>query len=296
MSSYGQQRRSAKKQKNKAKLQKRSKILAKQRSKKATEQPPLTTHHDLNREMTNTEVIESLALFCVNAITKNEKIKSPRRNHTTCCAPSIFNEPDLTKVSVPSVQQIQDFVNLIFEKRRLAAETGVVGFVLLMRTNIKITSANWMRLVMIALLLANKEAEDFYNVWNVRFVGIVPNLQVYEINLLEMEFLQNIKYRLHVEPPTYQKYYQQLVTLIPISEMCEIPEEKFEEMCEIPEENYETESENASPEKSTNLNPLAEEYFTKIESHLVSSIHNAVRPFLRPGKFTEKNPRIESIP
>jgi len=66
-----------------------------------------------------------------------------------------------------------------------------------------------------ALLLANKEAEDVYTVWNVRFVGIIPNLPGYEINFLEMEFLQILNYRLHVERAEYERYYRELLSFLP---------------------------------------------------------------------------------
>jgi len=78
-----------------------------------------------------------------------------------------------------------------------------------------VTSRNVARLILMALLLANKDAEDVYTVWNVRFVGIIPNLPVYEINFLEMEFLQILQYRLHVERVEYERFYRKLLTLLP---------------------------------------------------------------------------------
>eukprot|EP01123_Difflugia_compressa_P010099 TRINITY_DN358_c0_g1_i2.p1 TRINITY_DN358_c0_g1~~TRINITY_DN358_c0_g1_i2.p1 ORF type:complete len:331 (-),score=80.56 TRINITY_DN358_c0_g1_i2:152-1144(-) len=220
MSNYNGQKRSTRKQKNKVKQQKR-KVNAKRCTRNQQKQQQQKYYSD--RVMNVSDVINAISLYCHKSILKNEELKSiPSRRRPTSHSlpnnsvpPSIFNDPDLVNVLTPSQQQIHDFIKVIFEKRRLAAETGIMGFVLMLRTNMKITSANWMRLIMVSLLLANKEAEDVYTVWNVRFVGIIPNLQVYEINLLEMEFLQSIKYRLHVEPDTYNHNYQYLLSHLP---------------------------------------------------------------------------------
>jgi len=178
--------------------------------------PKLILKKDLEKEMDRNEVIESLAIYFYNSILKNQTPKIPRRKRSSvlCTSPSIFNSTDI-HVASPTILEIRNFIETIFEKRRLAAESGVVALVLFSRAGVKVNSSNWMRLILVILLLANKEAEDVYSVWNVRFVGIIPNLPVYEINLLEMEFLKYLKYRLHVEKPTYKKFYKQLLALLP---------------------------------------------------------------------------------
>jgi len=285
---------------------------------KRSETLPQTINKELlQKEMDQSEVLYTLSLFFYKAIQKNEKSK-PRRNvggTTTalCTAPSIFNSHDVLHITPPTPDEIRDFINNIFQKRRLAAETGVVAFVLLMRTSIKMNSLNWMRLILISLLLANKEAEDVYNVWNVRFVGLIPNLPLYEINLLEMEFLQFLKYRLHVERPTYQKYYQNLVALLP-----EIPD-NFRKQ-EDSEPVIESDSD-PSPRRSDNedMNPvdivdeIRPSNFDRFESFeegfgsvpkiwpfskpvsgtCSSAVHQAA---LRPSRLSEKISRVESIP
>jgi len=233
-------RRSAKKQKcNRTKFQKqRSKMIAR-RAKVPEKILPKTKDLVREKEMDVNDVREALAIFFFNTIQQNEKSK--QRRHVgcttyTCSGPSLFNTPDIP-LTIPTLSEIQDFISLIFEKRRLAAETGVVALVLIMRTRIKMNATNWMRLIMMGMLLANKEAEDVYNVWNVRYVGIIPNLPGYEINVLEMEFLQYLNYRLHVERPTYDKYYLQLHVLVPErpEKEEEVEEHILEDLPELPE-------------------------------------------------------------
>jgi len=90
--------------------------------------------------------------------------------------------------------------------------------ILLNRTGITLHSQNWMRLLLISLLLANKHCEDVYSVYNAKFVGIIPNLENLEINILELDFLKYLKYRLHIETETYEEYYANLQKFFPIEE------------------------------------------------------------------------------
>jgi len=259
-------RRSAKKQKSKrAKFQKqRSKMFA-TRAKAPDKILPKTKDLVGKKEMDVNDVREALAIFFFNTIQQNEKSKQRRHvgcSTYTCSGPSLFNTPDIP-LTTPTLSEIQDFVSLIFEKRRLAAETGVVALVLIMRTRIKMNATNWMRLIMLGMLLSNKEAEDVYNVWNVRYVGIIPNLPGYEINVLEMEFLQYLNYRLHVERPTYDKYYLQLHALVPERpEKEEVEEHILEDLPELPEylEEQEPEQETETEtEIETEVDPEPQE-------------------------------------
>jgi hypothetical protein len=175
---------------------------------------PNSSCRKLKSELDKDDVISAMALFLNNSIQNYEKFK-PRRYGVSCFpGPRIFNSME-KEIQPPSISEIQVFIQKIFDKRRLHLESGVVALVLLMRTGIKMNSLNWMRLILVALLLANKEAEDVYSVWNAKFVGMIPNLEILEINILELEFLQLIKYRLHVESHTYLQYYNKLQYLTP---------------------------------------------------------------------------------
>eukprot|EP01124_Arcella_intermedia_P010161 TRINITY_DN166_c0_g1_i1.p1 TRINITY_DN166_c0_g1~~TRINITY_DN166_c0_g1_i1.p1 ORF type:complete len:411 (-),score=144.46 TRINITY_DN166_c0_g1_i1:146-1378(-) len=216
-------------------MRQRSKLCSAKKAAIIEPQPPrpaIDTSTEMNRE----EVIESLSIHILATIMKND-----RRNTNT--TPSLFDSP--TPTLTPSISAIRELITTIVTKRRLAAVSCVVSLVFIERSRIRMTARNWERLVMMSLLLANKEAEDVYSVWNVRFVGFIPGLQVYEINYLEMEFLQYIKYRLHVEHNHYMDYYQLLFSLLPerIPEAVEECEEECEEGAEEVEENEEGELE-----------------------------------------------------
>jgi hypothetical protein len=193
---------------------------------------------DYSMEMNREEVISTLALQIHSTIIRNDRRK------TTFSTPTLFDSP-APNMTIPSVEEIRTLYSTIMTRRRLAPESGVMSLVLLERTRIKITSRNWDRLVMTSLLLANKEAEDVYSVWNVRFVGFIPGLQVYEINFLEMEFLQYIEYRLHVEQSHYKEYYSKLIQILPerIPEIEEFDEQEYEEEPEEVQEFDEQEEE-----------------------------------------------------
>jgi len=171
----------------------------------------------VKQELELEDVIQAMAKFIYNCIQQYERLK-PRHYGVSCFpGPRIFNSTD-PNVQPPEVSDIKDFIQAIFDKRRLQVECGIIALVLLMRTGIKINSLNWMRLNLISLLLANKQSEDVYSVWNAKFVGLIPNVENLEINILELEFLQHLKYKLHIETSTYQQYYTKLQNLTPIEE------------------------------------------------------------------------------
>lgn len=171
----------------------------------------------VKQELEREDVIQAMAKFIYNCIQQYERLK-PRHYGVSCFpGPRIFNSTD-PNVQPPEVSDIKDFIQAIFDKRRLQVESGIIALVLLMRTGIKINSLNWMRLILISLLLANKQSEDVYSVWNAKFVGLIPNVENLEINILELEFLQYLKYKLHIETSTYQQYYTKLQNLTPIEE------------------------------------------------------------------------------
>jgi hypothetical protein len=200
----------SKKQRTKAQRQHQNRSKIYKRSKHAEPRPLIDTspppHNPNLLDLTN--VIDALTLYLHNTIQTHEQPKLGRRPPPSFnLNPSLFDARDTrTTSTLPTIPDIRSFVQGIIERRHLSAETVVVAVVLLTRTGVRLRSSNWARLLLVSFLLANKEAEDVFNVWNVRFVGIIPDLPLFEINLLEMEFLKSIKYRLHVEPSTFREY------------------------------------------------------------------------------------------
>jgi hypothetical protein len=171
------------------------------------------------KQLDRDDVIQGMALLIHKYITRYEQFLKPRYQNTTSFpGPRLFNsvEPGLP---FPCIPEIKKFIQSIYDKRPcLHVESGIIALILLNRTHIKIHSRNWMRLVLIALLLANKHCEDVYSVYNAKFVGLVPNLENLEINILELEFLKYLKYRLHIETETYDEYYSRLQKFFPMDD------------------------------------------------------------------------------
>jgi hypothetical protein len=191
----------------------------------------------VKKELEREDVIQGMAKFIYNCIQQYERLK-PRHYGVSCFpGPRIFNSTD-PSVQPPEEMDIKDFIQAVFDKRRLQVEAGIIALVLLMRTGIKINSHNWMRLILISLLLANKQSEDVYSVWNAKFVGLIPNVENLEINILELEFLQYLKYKLHIETSTYQQYYTKLQNLTPLKEMEE--EEEVEMAISVKDDDDDT--------------------------------------------------------
>jgi len=168
------------------------------------------------QELDRSDVVHGMARLIYNYIQRNEQFLKPRYQNTSYPGPRLFNSTEPVILS-PRIELIESFIQSIFDKRRtLHVESGIIALILLNRTHIKIHSHNWMRSVLISLLLANKHSEDVYSVYNAKFVGLIPNLENFEINILELEFLKFLKYRLHIETKTYEQYYSKLQKFFPV--------------------------------------------------------------------------------
>jgi len=188
-------------------------------------QPP-TNPTKLKEELNKEDIIYAISLLIHNYILRNTPLRKPRNSHCPFPGPPLFNSPEPV-TALPSMEDIQAFIQAIFDKRRLPLEAGIIALILLNRTSIKLHSQNWMRMVLISLLLANKLCEDVYSVYNAKFLGLIPNLENLEINILELEFLQYLKYRLFIDTHIYLRYYAKLQKYFPIEE--EEGEEEEEE-------------------------------------------------------------------
>jgi hypothetical protein len=166
-------------------------------------------------ELDRIDVVHGMSRLIYNYIQRYEQFLKPR--YPNFPGPRLFNSTESELLQSPRIEHIQNFIQSIFDKRRtLHVESGIIALILLNRTKIKIHSHNWMRLVLISLLLANKHCEDVYSVYNAKFVGLIPNLENLEINILELEFLKFLKYRLHIETKTYEQYYSKLQKFFPV--------------------------------------------------------------------------------
>jgi len=224
-----------------------------------------TRSKSVKSELERSDVIQGMALLLQDCIMRYELIN--RRRNRTCNfpGPRIFNSTEYSQI--PEIDQIQEFIQTIFDKRRLHVESGIIALILLHRTGINIHSQNWMRLVLISLLLANKHCEDVYSVYNAKFVGIIPNLENLEINILELEFLKFLKYRLHIETETYEEYYAILQNFFPIEEE-EDNSSNTEETDSIEEEEY-RENNSTSSTDTIDQNPRNFRDFSRYDESII---------------------------
>lgn len=172
----------------------------------------------LKQDLDKSDVIEGFARVINDYIQRYNQFSKPRYHGSYFPGPRLFHchEPES---ETPCLEQIRAFIQSIFDKRQqLHVESAIIALILLHRTNIRIHSQNWMRMILIAFLLANKHCEDVYSVYNAKFIGLIPNLGNLEINILELEFLKFLKYRLHIETETYNQYYAKLQVFFPIEE------------------------------------------------------------------------------
>jgi len=152
----------------------------------------------------------ALAIFNSTQFHHQSRSKNPKLAYPK---PVLFHNPE--HFTPPSFEEILTLIEKIFDKRRLPLEAGIVALILLHRTRISITSYNWERLILISLLLANKQIEDVYSVWNSKFLEIIPNLTNLEINVLELEYLQILKYQLYIDECSYKTMYEKVRSVTP---------------------------------------------------------------------------------
>lgn len=183
----------------------------------------------LKQDLDKSDVIEGFARVIHDYIQRYNQFFKPRYHGSSYPGPRLFNCHEHVSES-PCLEQIRAFIQSIYDKRQqLHVESGIIALILLHRSNVKIHSQNWMRMILIAFILANKHCEDVYSVYNAKFIGLIPNLGNLEINILELEFLKFLKYRLHIESETYTQYYAKLQEFFPIEE----EEEKLDEPLEV---------------------------------------------------------------
>jgi len=193
-----------------------------QQQQQPLEKPPPLIHianipRKLKEDLNRSDIIHAISLLLHSYILRNSQLPKSRNSHNAFSVPRLFNSPEPARL-IPPAEEIETFIQSIFDKRRLPLEAGIIALILLNRTSIKLHSQNWMRLVLISLLLANKLTEDVYSVYNAKFLGLIPNLENLEINVLELEFLQYLKYRLFIDTETYLRYYAKLRKFFPEEE------------------------------------------------------------------------------
>eukprot|EP00039_Didymoeca_costata_P024250 m.9752 g.9752 ORF g.9752 m.9752 type:complete len:352 (+) comp4127_c0_seq1:229-1284(+) len=124
--------------------------------------------------------------------------------------------PSTYASKIPSDNQIYDFMNRLFQSAALTAECAIITIVYINRaiqyTELALHASNWKRVLLGAILMASKVWDD-QAVWNVDFCGILPKIDVDEMNDLERTYLEMLQFNINVDSSVYTKYYFELRNL-----------------------------------------------------------------------------------
>jgi len=113
-------------------------------------------------------------------------------------------------VNNPTLSEVVDFLSHLTDHQELAPEVGVMACTYIDRivsySGTSFTSYNWRRIVLGAILVADKVAEE-YQVWNVDYKRSFPKMSVSDVTTLERLFLGLLRFELTVTPSLYATYY-----------------------------------------------------------------------------------------
>jgi len=112
---------------------------------------------------------------------------------------------------LPKVEEITNFLKFLFFKQSLSPHVGVMAIhyvdQLINRKGLLVTPATWRRVLLCALLVADKMWEEDI-VCNSDYCNdSFPNLTVGDINRLEREFLSALDFKLVLKASVYAEYY-----------------------------------------------------------------------------------------
>ena len=112
-------------------------------------------------------------------------------------------------IPTPEPQTIFDFIADIIILTKMEKEVIVLSLIyierLIYNTGLLLTSRNWRRIVLTAMIISNKVWDD-NSFENDHFSQVFANLAVNEINTLERIFLELINYKVYVKQSDYFKY------------------------------------------------------------------------------------------
>jgi len=132
---------------------------------------------------------------------------------------------------IPTIEEILVFVKYLFLKQNLSPQVGImaVHYVdqFILKTGIALSAANWRRILLSAILVADKVWEEDV-VCNADYCGeAFPFLTVEDLNLLEREFLLALEFKLLIMTiSVYAEYYFALRSIAGLEYFPSIPLDK----------------------------------------------------------------------
>jgi len=137
----------------------------------------------------------------------------------------IFNEKKFPLVRwkrnyerIPSLDEIGMFIKFWFYKQALSPQVGIMAIhyidLLIHKTGFLITPMNWRRILICALMVADKVWEEDI-VCNSDYINdAFPLLTVEDLNAMERKFLLLLDFKLVVKTSVYAEYYFALRSII----------------------------------------------------------------------------------
>jgi len=112
---------------------------------------------------------------------------------------------------IPLFEETMNFVKFLFLKQSLSPQVGIMAIhyidQLIQKTGLLISPVNWRRILLCALLLADKVWEEDV-VCNSDYCNeYFPRLTVEDINLMERKFLSILDFKLVLTSSVYAEYY-----------------------------------------------------------------------------------------
>jgi len=112
---------------------------------------------------------------------------------------------------LPNLEEIVIFVKFWFFKQVLSAQVGIMAIhyidQLIHKTGLLITSVNWRRLLLCALMIADKVWEEDI-VCNADYItDSYPLLTVDDLNAMERHLLSMLEFKLQLKASVYAEYY-----------------------------------------------------------------------------------------
>lgn len=117
-------------------------------------------------------------------------------------------------VITPNQSHVYEYMRIIFVYYKMDVECSIMSLIYVERmleiTSMTIDATNWRRIILAAIIVASKVWQD-YAVWTQDFLQVFNNyITVQDLNVLELKFLELIRYRLGISASTYAKYYYEL--------------------------------------------------------------------------------------
>jgi len=182
---------------------------------------------------------------------------------------------------LPNLEEIVLFVKFWFFKQVLSAQVGIMAIhyidLLIHKTGLSITSVNWRRLLLCALMIADKVWEEDI-VCNADYQSdTYPLLTVEDLNALERQFLSLLEFKLQLKSSVYAEYYFALRSLSGLECFPSRPLDKksvkllIKTMTTIPKRkrSYSVDNKEEKKEKPEETSALSYEQFSRrlIQSH-----------------------------